>query len=131
IVDALGGVEVNVDNAFTDYTYPSGDQNVDAGLCTADDVSTDGASGCRYLKVHFDKGLQYMDGTTALEYARSRHAAGVEGSDFARSKRQEKLIAAIEQKAVGAGAITKIFTLMDAVQGHFHTDLSIAEVKDL
>ena len=131
IVDTLGGVEVNVDNAFTDYTYPSGDQNVDGGLCTFDDTPASGTSGCRYLKVHFDKGSQYMDGTAALQYARSRHAAGIEGSDFARSKRQEKLIAAIEQKAVSVGALTKIFSLMDSVQGHFKTDLSLAEVKDL
>ncbi len=131
IVDTLGGVEVDVENSFTDYTYPSGDLNVNAGLCTADDVPVNGASGCRYLKVHFDKGLQYLDGTRALQYARSRHAAGIEGSDFSRSKRQEKLIAAIEQKAVNVGAVTKIFSLMDSVQGHFRTDMSLAEIKDL
>jgi anionic cell wall polymer biosynthesis LytR-Cps2A-Psr (LCP) family protein len=131
VVDVLGGVEIDVENSFTDYTYPSGDSNVDAGICTADDLPDTMITGCRYKKLHFDKGLQYMDGSRALEYARSRHAAGVEGSDYARSKRQQKLISAIEEKAISVGALTKIFSLMDSVQGHFKTDLSIADIKDL
>ncbi len=67
----------------------------------------------------------------ALEYVRSRHAAGVEGSDFSRSKRQQNLISAIEKKATSLGAITKIFDVMDSVQGHFRTDLALAEIRDL
>ncbi len=131
VVDTLGGVEINVDTAFTDYSYPTGDNNVNSGLCVADDIPDSMITQCRYKKLHFDAGLQYMDGSRALEYARSRHALGTEGSDFARSKRQQKLIAAIEQKALSVGALTKVFSLMDSVQGHFKTDLSIAEIKDL
>ncbi len=128
IVDTLGGVEVNVENAFTDYSYPVSDQNADGAWCDApDNTPTD----CRYKVVHFDAGLQYMDGERALEYARSRHAAGIEGSDFARSKRQQKLMAAIEQKALNLGMLPRIFNLMDDVQGHFQTDLSLADIKDL
>jgi LCP family protein required for cell wall assembly len=131
IVDTLGGVEVNIENSFTDYTYPSGDANVNAAFCSSDNALDTQIKNCRYKKVHFEKGLQTMEGEAALEYARSRHALGPEGSDFARSKRQQKLLSAIEKKAISIGAISKIFTLMDAVQGHFKTDLSIAEVKDL
>jgi len=39
-----------------------------------------------------------MDGVTALKYVRSRHAIGAEGSDFARSKRQEKVVGAFKDK---------------------------------
>lgn len=131
IVDTLGGVEIDVENSFTDYSYPSGDLNVDAASCTADDLPDSLITDCRFKKVHFEKGLQYMDGSRALEYARSRHAAGVEGSDFSRSKRQQKLISAIAQKAVSIGALNKVFSLMDVVSNHFKTDLSIAEIKDL
>lgn len=128
IVDALGGVSIDVENSFTDYTYPSGDSKADGPICSASDSVN---SECRYLKLHFDKGLQYMDGDRALQYVRSRHAAGIEGSDFARSKRQQKLIAAIEEKSLQWGSVTKIFSLMSAIEGHFETDLSLVEIKDL
>ncbi len=131
IVDILGGVQVNVENSFTDYSYPSGDQNTAADYCTAEDIPDDLISNCRFKKVHFDAGWQYMDGERALEYARSRHAAGVEGTDYARSARQQKLLSAIEQKALNLGVLPKIFTLMDNIQGHFKSDLSLAEIKDL
>lgn len=36
-----------------------------------------------------------MNGKTALIYARSRHSEGEEGSDFARSRRQQRLLSAI------------------------------------
>ena len=129
IVDTLGGVYVNVDNAFTDYSYPNGDENVDGPGCAA--TATESNSTCRYEVVHFTTGLQYMNGARALEYVRSRHAAGVEGSDFARSKRQQKLMAAIEQKALALNVLPKIFNLMDDIDGHFTTDLSVAEIKDI
>ncbi len=129
IVDTLGGVEINVTRSFTDYSYPESDQNVDGAWCDAQDNNA--PTNCRYKVVHFDAGLQSMDGERALEYARSRHAAGIEGSDFARSQRQQKLMAAIEQKALNLGMLPKIFNLMNDVQGHFQTDLSLADIKDL
>lgn len=131
IVDILGGVDVNVQNSFTDYSYPNGDQNVNAGYCDAQNVSTDLLTACRFKVVHFDKGLQRMDGATALEFARSRHGNNGEGSDFARSKRQELLLAAIEQKALSIGAISKSLSLLNALQGHIITDLSLADMADL
>ena len=39
-----------------------------------------------------------MDGARALVYARSRHAEGDEGSDFARSRRQQLIIVALKNK---------------------------------
>lgn len=127
IIDSLGGVAIEVDNAFTDYTYPSGDEKENGPVCVGSDYFTN----CRYKKVHFDKGVQEMDGKRALEYARSRHGSGHEGSDFARSKRQQKLLVSMQKKALQLGIIPKIFELMDDIQGHFKTDLSVAEIKDL
>lgn len=131
IVDILGGVDVNVQNSFTDYSYPNGDQNVNAGYCDAQNVSADLLTACRFTVVHFDKGLQHMDGATALEFARSRHGNNGEGSDFARSKRQELLLGAIEQKALSVGALSKSLSLLNALQGHVLTDLSLADIADL
>lgn len=128
VINTLGGIDVDVANTFTDYTYPTSDATASGPSCTGDDQSTD----CRYMVVHFDAGEQHMDGATALEYARSRHSAdNGEGSDFARSARQQKVLVAVEQKAESLGILPKIFSLMDDVQGHFSTDLSIPEIQDL
>jgi LCP family protein required for cell wall assembly len=131
VVDAVGGVTVNVPDTFTDYSYPNGDQNTSGADCDASTPAAPDQSGCRYLTVHFNAGLQAMNGQTALEYARSRHAAGSEGSDFARSRRQQQIVTAVEKKAMENGLLPNILSIMNAVQGHVFTDLSLAEVKDL
>ena len=125
VVDNLGGVEVEVENSFTDYSYPSGNEN---GAVCASEKSN---SGCRYQILKFEKGLQHMDGVRALEYARSRHAAGVEGSDFSRSKRQQRLIASIYNKIIQRGFLPRILSAMDAVEGHVFTDLGVADITSL
>jgi LCP family protein required for cell wall assembly len=131
VVDSVGGVDINVPDAFTDYSYPNGDQNTSGEDCNATVLSAADQAGCRYLTLHFDAGLQHMDGDRALEYSRSRHASGSEGSDFARSRRQQQIITAVEEKALQLGSIDKISNLLNAIQGHVYTDLSLAEIKDL
>ena len=91
VVDALGGVEVEVENSFVDEKYPvTGHEN---DLCGGDKTLS-----CRYETVSFEKGTQLMDGDTALKFVRSRNAEGDEGTDFARAARQQKVIEAIEKK---------------------------------
>lgn len=90
-IDLLGGVEVKVAKSFDDYHYPiTGKEN---DLCNGDPEFK-----CRYEHVHFDAGLQLMNGETALKYVRSRYAEGEEGSDFARSLRQQNLLLAVKNK---------------------------------
>ena len=91
VVDLLGGVEVNVENSFVDEHYPVAGREAD--LCGGDPTLA-----CRYETVKFEKGIQFMDGATALKFVRSRYAEGDEGTDFARSARQQKVIEAIEKK---------------------------------
>jgi hypothetical protein len=43
-----------------------------------------------------------MDGDTALNYVRSRHGTNGEASDFARSRRQQKVIVAVKEKVFSA-----------------------------
>ncbi len=91
IVDLLGGVNVKVDRSFDDYKYPiPGKEN--------DECDGDTEYKCRYEHIHFDAGWQEMDGKVALKFIRSRNAEGEEGTDFARSQRQQKIILAIKDK---------------------------------
>lgn len=115
-IDQVGGVDVTVDRTFTDYSYPN-----------------DATNG--YLPpLTFTAGPQHMDGTTALEFARSRHAAGIEGSDFARSQRQQKIIEAFKEKALKLNLISNAATinsLLGTFADHFHTNLSPTEILRL
>jgi polyisoprenyl-teichoic acid--peptidoglycan teichoic acid transferase len=111
-VDQVGGLDINVANTFTDYSYPD--------------------SGTGYLPpVTFTAGLQHMDGTRALEFARSRHAAGIEGSDFARGQRQQKIIDAFKQKVLSGnlvGDAGNINSLLGIFADHFHTNITPSEI---
>jgi len=93
IIDLVGGVDVIVPTAFTDTQFPiEGKEN--------DPCGGDPEFACRYETLQFTAGLQHMDGTLALKYVRSRHAEGEEGSDFARSRRQQDVLVALKQKVL-------------------------------
>lgn len=92
-------------------------------------IATDSALvnfDCRYEHIHFDKGLTHMDGETALKFVRSRHGLNGEGSDFARSKRQQFLISAFRSKVLSIQTLTspiKILSLIDTFGKSFETDI--------
>ncbi|HVY67482.1 MAG TPA: LCP family protein [Patescibacteria group bacterium] len=112
-IDEVGGVDVHVDRTFTDYSYPND------------------ATGGYLPPLTFTAGDQHMNGTTSLEFARSRHADGPEGSDFARSQRQEKIIQAFKQKVIQLNLIGNagtINSLLGTFADHFHTDISPTEL---
>lgn len=95
LIDLVGGIDVYVDRSFTDNNYPIKGKEKD--LCEGDPLYR-----CRYETIHFDRGEQHMDGETALKFSRSRHAEGEEGTDFARSLRQQKVIQALKEKLVSS-----------------------------
>jgi len=106
IIDTLGGVDVTIENTFTDSEYPvEGKENAPLNE--------------RYETVTFKKGVELMDGERALKYVRSRHGTGVEGTDFARSKRQQQVILAIKDKMLTAQTLIdlpklkELFTLYE------------------
>lgn len=139
-VDMLGGLDVNVENSFDDYEYPiEGKENDPCGHPEEELIELATASSqleafpCRYKHLHFDKGMQHMDGETSLEFVRSRHAKGNEGSDFARSKRQEKVINALKDKVFSLNLLlspTKILDLMDVIKNSIDTNISQEELDD-
>lgn len=93
VINFLGGVDVIVENSFIDKEFPiAGREN---NLCNSDPDYK-----CRYETISFTKGLTHMNGQTALKFVRSRYALGSEGSDFAREKRQQKIIGAIKNKFI-------------------------------
>jgi len=83
---------------------------------------------CRYEHIHFDQGLNHMDGTTALTFVRSRHGTNGEDSDFSRSRRQERVIAAIREKALSFETLTnpqKLSEIIKTFGKSIDTDISI------
>lgn len=144
-VNILAGLDIDVDRTFDDYAYPiEGLEDATCGL-TNDQIasaSAEIASGsateldsfpCRYKHIHFEKGASHMDGETALEYVRSRHALGPEGSDFARSKRQEKVISAFKAKLFSLGTLlnpVKMIDLINTLQGSLETDIEQSQYSD-
>ncbi len=118
IIDDLGGVDMDVENTLDDYEYPV------PGRETA-------TTSLRYEHLHIDKGLQHLDGELALKYVRSRHAIGIEGSDFARSKRQQKLLMAVKNKALSMSTLVnpyRISRVLTTLSDHIATDMQVWEI---
>lgn len=119
IVDALGGISVDVKRPFVDNFYPiAGREN--------DKCEGDKTYSCRYETVIFDSGVQYMNGETALKFVRSRHAEGDEGTDIAREARQQKVITAIKNKMLQPRtflSIKKVSALVSIAEKYIETDI--------
>lgn len=139
-VDMIGGIDVTVDRSFDDYAYPVEGKEADTCGHTPEEVeklateaSQLDAFPCRYKHLHFDKGQQHFDGQTALEFVRSRHALGPEGTDFARSKRQEKVIQAFKQKVLSVGTLLnplKLVGVYTAFSENIDTNIQQSEFDD-
>lgn len=84
--------------------------------------------------VSFKPGVAMMNGETALEFVRSRHATGIEGSDIAREARQQLIINAIVKKAATPHVITNFSIdqkLLQIANSDIKTDLKPGEVATL
>ncbi|MFY1619625.1 LCP family protein [Micromonospora sp. WMMD736] len=106
IVDALGGVEIDVEQSFT----------------STHSLNPDG-------RREFTKGKQTMDGAAALDYARERYAFA--NGDFARIKHQQQVIKAILDKAASGGVLaspTKLNSFVKATANSVAVDRSLSLV---
>jgi len=111
LIDDLGGIKVNVEQNFTDYQYPTEDY--------------------KYQVISFQKGMQTMDGDTALKFARSRHGNNNEGSDFARSKRQQRILEAVKKRLFSYSFFlnpAKINKFTKQLSEHLRTDIEPWEI---
>jgi len=114
IIDEVGGVRVNVERSFTDPMFP--------------------APKDEYQTVSFERGVQTMDGDTALTFARSRHGNNGEGSDFARARRQQKIILALKEKLLSFSTLinpVKTNHVLTSLENHLTTNLEFSQMMSL
>ena len=114
LVNILGGVDINVENAFIDPNYPSG----------ADSVMT----------ISFAAGEQHMDGELVLKYVRSRHGSNGEGSDFARARRQQQVLLALRDKLFRFSTLFspgKIAAIINSLEKNIETNIPTSQFDDL
>lgn len=114
IIDFVGGVAVNVERSFADEMFPT--------------------TGGGYQTVTFKTGEQDMNGETALKFVRSRHGSNGEASDFARAKRQQKVIFALKKKIMSASTLAnpiRINKIIESLQKHISTNLQFADIMYL
>ncbi len=139
-IDMVGGIDVEVERSFEDQEYPISGKETDTCGFEGEEFEKRATSSaifeafpCRYEHISFQEGIQHMDGVTALKFVRSRHAKGVEGTDFARSKRQELVIQAFRNKAFSLTTLlnpAKVMSLYDVFQDSLHTDIKQSEYDD-
>ena len=139
IIDILGGVEVDVPVTFNDYFYPIKSlENETCGFSSVKIAEVHAKySGfelekqfkCRYEHLHFDKGINKMDGESALKFVRSRHSME-DGGDFARSRRQQRLILAVKEKLLSSSFFNNSEKLYSEFGNLIKTDLDLANFKN-
>ena len=113
IVDTLGGVDVPVSCAYTDWRLI--------------DPSYDPYNENNWHLYTTGPGLIHMDGDLALWYARSRQKS----SDFDRGRRQQEVLRALFSQALQAGTLARIPELYNDLSSTVETDLGIADLLQL
>lgn len=80
--------------------------------------------------MHFDAGLQVMDGETALKFVRSRHSEQ-HGGDFGRSQRQQALLAAVKNKLFTPAGLLQLIPTALRMTNYVQTDVTPEKLKRL
>ena len=113
IVDTLGGVDVPVSCAYTDWHLidPSYNPEIEAN----------------WSLYTVGPGLIHMDGDLALWYARSRQKS----SDFDRGRRQQEVLRSIFTQALQAGTLSRIPELYNDFKDSVETDLGLTDILQL
>lgn len=111
VVDALGGIAIDVQEHLIDTRYPTPGGGIE--------------------RFEIKPGFQILDGATAVKYARTRRTR--EG-DFGRIRRQHQVIEAIVSKARGlrlAEDFTTIVSVLESLGKHVETTLSLEDIAQL
>jgi LCP family protein required for cell wall assembly len=108
VVDALGGIDFTIPEPLDDPYFPAGETTA-------------------YTHIHFDAGLQHLNGERALEYARSRQTT----SDFDRSRRQRLMLLAIQHRIDTLGSLPQLVGLVSALRDNVRTNLRPVELRQL
>lgn len=133
-IDLVGGIYVKVEKSFDDYLYPIDGKEKDlCGYSEEEQIATDSAKlefPCRYEHISFKQGLISMDGETALKFSRSRNGTNNEGTDFARSRRQQLVLQAFKDKVLSLETLfdpRKVVELIKTFGDSVETDIPQAK----
>jgi len=107
IVDAVGGVVIDVKRPVRDESYPTPDYGVERLDITA--------------------GPQLMDGQTALRFARSRH----DTNDYSRAQRQQLVLSALRTRISEGDFLRGLPALVDRVGSAVQTNFDPANILPL
>ncbi len=89
LIDLIGGIQVSIPHSFTDTKFPREDVKIGPSTNEED----------LYETISFQKGTEYMTGSRALKYIRSRHSnSNNENNDDARNQRQQIIIKSLINK---------------------------------
>lgn len=109
VVDTLGGVTINVQIPVVDDSYP-------------DETNS-------HERLYIPTGIQHMNGTEALAYARSRHGSAL--GDFDRAQRQQRVLVAIRQQANIPRIFANLDSLLTDLKSAVHTDIPVGTLPSL
>lgn len=104
VVDALGGVKVDVPKDIVDYDYPTSDYGT--------------------MVIEFKAGEQTLDGENALIYARTRHA----DDDYQRAGRQQQVIQGVFYRLTNPLNIYRWPGVLAAINRNIETDMNGLEM---
>jgi len=108
LVDAIGGLTIDVKEPIHDESYPDGNYGT--------------------IVVDIPAGIQQMDGQTALRYARSRHGT----NDYDRMARQQAVVLAARDKILSLDIpLSRIPKLIELAGDSVRTDMNINEILAL
>jgi LCP family protein required for cell wall assembly len=107
IVDAVGGIDVVVEEQIVDNAYPTDDYGA--------------------TRIEIPAGPQRMDGETALCYARSRSHS----SDFDRLRRQQQILTALFRRLLDSDVWLNLPTIYQTVMDNVDTDLAFEDMMSL
>lgn len=137
-IDRLGGININIPMTFDDEFYPldigatdtcgKSEVEIMALTATLSGEKLDQAFACRYELLHLEKGIQHLDGATALKYARSRHSVS-DGGDFNRSQRQKIVLEAVKKRIISLNFFSQIIPLVNTLSDHLTTDIDLSTME--
>jgi LCP family protein required for cell wall assembly len=107
VVDAMGGVTINVQMPVVDDRFP-------------------GSTG-RAQRLYIPSGIQHMDGEQALRYARSRNTS----TDFDRGARQQRVLLSMREQVDPQNLIPRLPELIDALKSAVRTDIPLDQIDEM
>lgn len=116
VIDTVGGVDVDVLHPIVDDNYPN-----DTGANANDPYAL--------KRLYLSPGPQHLDGPTALDYVRSRHADLV--GDFGRSARQQEVLSALKTKLDNPSVFGQLPQIAGDLNGFVKTDMQLPDVLKL